>query len=118
MSIVKLGTKLPKDSDRNGLQTADLYRQFLTDPHSPVMAICLLQTSKVTKDIDNYDTVPTVTVRAIEVVGADDVGRLRAMLVRRHEERTGNLELPAEWEEILASMAPAAPRLPGTEGGR
>lgn len=114
MSDVKLGTKLPKHEDRNGLDS--LFREFLVDPQKPRLAIVVLQTSKVTKDIDNYDTVPTVTIRAIEPVSGDDVGRLRAMLQRAHEERTGNLELPAQWEEVLADMS--SPVLPGTEPDR
>lgn len=112
---IKIGTKLPKASDHNGIDTPEHYLHFTREPRTPVMAICLLQTSKLTRDIDSYDTVPTVTVRAIEIVAGDDQGRLRAMLQRIHAERTGHLELPAEWEELLASMAPTAPRLPGTD---
>lgn len=114
--LVKIGTKLPKSTDRNGLGTLDVYQRFLRDPQAPVMAICLLQTAKVIKDIDNYETTPQVTIRAIEVVAGDDQGALRAMLQRIHAERTGNLELPAEWEEILAGFS--SPVLPGTEPGR
>lgn len=113
MSDIKLGSKLPKSGDHNGLSTPELYRQLIQEPQTPVMALVLLQTSKVTKDIDNYDTVPTVTVRAIEVVQGDDSGRLRSMLQRLHAERTGHLELPAEWEEILTSLGSPA-QLPGT----
>ncbi|TFV90433.1 hypothetical protein [Blastococcus sp. CT_GayMR16] len=116
MSTVKLGGKLPKDNDQNGLDDPSVFRHFLTDPRSPVMVVALLQTSKIVKDIDNYDTVPQITIRAIEVVQGDDHGTLRAMLQRIHAERTGALELPAEWEEILSSMA--SPALPGTEPGR
>ena len=116
MSDIKLGSKLPKGADRNGLDTPELFTQFVREPQTPVMAICLLQTSKITRDVENYDTVPTVTVRAIEVVQGDDLGRLRAMLQRLHADRTGLLELPAAWEKVLASMA--SPTLPGTEQGR
>ena len=62
---VKMGSKLPKHGDRNGLDTIEMFNRFTRDSHAPVMAVCLLQTSKVVKDLDNYDTVPIVTVRAI-----------------------------------------------------
>lgn len=116
MSTVKLGGKLPKSDDNNGLATPELFRQLVTDPRTPVMVVALLQTSKIVKDVDNYDTVPQVTVRAIEVVQGDDHGTLRAMLQRIHAERTGVLELPAEWEEVLTGFS--SPVLPGTETGR
>ena len=56
-----------------------------------------------------------VTVRAIEVPDGDDLGRLRAMLQRAHAERTGNLELPAEWEQVLGDMG--SPTIPGATIG-
>ena len=111
---VKLGSKLPKNEDQNGLD--ELFRQFMHDPGRPQVVIAIVQTSKITRDLENYDAVPTVTVRAIEAVDGDDAGKLRAMLQRRHEERTGNLELPAEWESVLASIS--SPTLPGSEPGR
>lgn len=112
MSTLKIAGKLPKYDDRNGV-TADIVRQFLGDPGTPQLAVVVLQTTKITDDLENYDKIPTVGIRAIEVIGGDELGRLRAMLQRRHAERTGNLELPAEWESVLASMA--APKLPGTD---
>lgn len=111
---VKLGGKLPKNEDQNGLD--ERFRQFMHDPGKPQVVIAIVQTSKITRDLENYDAVPTVTVRAIEAIDGDDAGRLRSMLQRRHEERTGNLELPAAWEEVLADMA--SPTLPHTEPGR
>lgn len=115
---VKLGAKLPKYHGENGLDTSEMFRQLLDHPHTPVMVVALVQTSKIVTDVDDYDKTVQVTVRAIEVVQGDDHGTLRAMLQRIHAERTGNLELPAEWEAILTSMAPSAPHLPGTEPGR
>jgi len=111
---VKIAGKLPKH-DRNGI-TFESLRGFLSDPGRPQLAVVVLETTKIVEDIENGDRIPTVGIRAIEVMDGDELGRLRAMLQRRHAERTGNLELPAEWEEVLSSMA--SPVLPGTESGR
>lgn len=101
---INLSGKLPKYDDRNGLEP--LVRHFLNEPGKTRLAIVVLETTKITDDLENYDRIPTVSIRAIEPVSGDDLGRLRAMLQRAHSERTGNLELPAEWETVLADMAP------------
>lgn len=106
---VKLAGKLPRHEDRNGL--AELFHELLQNQTQARLAIVVLEPSKVVRNLDQYDTEVTVTVRAIEVVDGDDLGRLRAMLQRAHAERTGNLELPAQWEEVLSSMA--SPTIPG-----
>jgi len=111
---IKIAGKLPKYPDRNGLDT--LLHAFLHDPGTPRLAVIVLETSKITDDLENLDKIPTLAIRAIEPIGGDDAGRLRAMLQRAHAERTGNLELPAEWEQVLASMA--SPQLPGSEPRR
>lgn len=101
---VKLGSKLPKNDDRNGL--AAIQRELLTDPSKTHLAVIVLDTAKITHDIENLDQYPTVRIVAIEpITGGVDVGRLRAMLQRAHAERTGNLELPADWESVLAEMS-------------
>lgn len=111
---VKLGTKLPRNEDRNGLHV--ILRALLHDPYRPHLAIVVLEPSKITRDLDADDVVPTVVVRAIEpITASEDIGRLRAMLQRAHEECTGDLELPADWEAVLSGMA--SPTLPGTEPG-
>lgn len=114
MSSIKMAGKLPKDVDQNGLE--QLYSDLVRDPRQSRVAIVVIDTAKITRDIANYETVPTVRIVAIEPVDGDDSGKLRAMLQRAHAERTGNLELPAEWESVLSSMA--SPVLPGTESGR
>ena len=107
---VKLAGKLPRQEDRNGL--AHLFHELLQETTKPRLAIVVLEPSKVTRNLDQYDTEVTVTVRAIEPIDGDDLGRLRAMLLRAHSERTGMLELPAEWEEVLSSMG--SPTIPGS----
>lgn len=114
MSTIKLGGKLPKAEDRNGLH--QLYQQFVRDPSRSHVVVAVVDTAKVINDIENYDTIPQLRILAIEPISGDDAGTLRAILQRHHAERTGNLELPAEWESVLADMA--SPHLPGTEPGR
>lgn len=107
---VKLTGKLPSHEDRNGL--APLFHELLGELTKPRLAIVVLEPSKVVRKLDDYDTEVHVTVRAIEPVDGDDLGRLRAMLQRAHADRTGNLELPAEWEQVLGDMA--SPTIPGS----
>lgn len=100
---IKIAGKLPSNDDRNGIGA--LGRAPVVDPETPHLAVVILTTSKITRDIENLDVIPTLKIVAIEpITGGVDVGRLRAMLQRAHEERTGNLELPADWESVLASM--------------
>lgn len=112
--MIKFGTKLPKKSDKNGLHV--IARQLLTDPAKPHLAIVVLDTAKITRDIEADDEYPTVRVVAIEPIVNGDVAKLRTMLQRAYEERTGNMELPADWEAVLAEMT--SPHLPGSEPGR
>lgn len=108
---IKIGTKLPKQFDRNGLGV--IARELLVDPAKPHMAIVVLETAKITRDLEADDEYPTVRIVAIEPIVSGDVARLRTMLQRAYETRTGNLELPADWEAVLAEMA--SPTLPHTE---
>jgi hypothetical protein len=111
---IKIGTKLPKKDDRNGLGV--IARELLADPEKPHLAIVVLDTSKITRDIEGDDVYPTVRIVAIEPIVSGDVAKLRTMLQRAYGERTGNLELPADWESVLAEMT--SPKLPGTEPDR
>jgi hypothetical protein len=100
---VKLTTKLSKKDDRNGLGT--IYRELLADPEKTHLAVVVLDTATITRDIANVDEYPTVRIRAIEpITGGVDVGRLRTMLQRAYEQRTGNVELPVDWEAVLAEL--------------
>lgn len=109
---IKLTTKLPKKDERNGLGA--IHRQLLADPYRTHLALVVLDTSKITRDLENEDYFPTVRIVAIEpITEGADVARLRTMLQRAYEERTGNVELPADWEAVLTDLA-AAPTLPGT----
>lgn len=100
---IKLTTKLPKKDDRNGLGV--IYRELLRDPIKTHLAVVVLDTSKITRDIEADDYYPTVRIVAIEpITGGVDVGHLRSMLQRAYEDRTGNIELPADWEAVLAEL--------------
>jgi hypothetical protein len=100
---IKFGTKLPKKDDRNGL--GRISTELLRSPEKRHMAIVVLDTAKITKDLEQDDVYPTVRIVAIEPIVNGDVARLRTMLQRAYEERTGNMELPADWEAVLAEMA-------------
>lgn len=100
---VKLGTRLPKH-ERNGL--GSILLDLLREPYKQHVAIVILDTGKITRDLENEDVIPTARIRAIEPVrGGVDVGELRRILLRAYEDRTGQVELPADWEAVLASMA-------------
>lgn len=113
MSTVKIASKLPKDWASNGLDNTELFTTLVREPHRQHLAVVILEVSKITKDIENADTVPTLRIAAIELVTQDDTGKLRSMVARANGERTGRLELPAEWETVLVDAA--SPRLPGTD---
>lgn len=111
---IKIGTKLPRYENRNGLHL--LMRSLLHEPYKTHLAVVVLDTAKITRDLENDDEFPTVRIRAIEPITGGDVGRLRTILQRAYEERTGNVELPLDFESAFAEMA--SPRLPGSEPGR
>lgn len=99
---IKLGGKLPKN-DKNGL--GELLIDLLRDPYKVHVAVVLLDTGRITRDLENEDVVPTARIKAIEPIrGGVDAGELRRMLQRAYEERTGNVELPADWEAALADL--------------
>jgi hypothetical protein len=108
---IKLTTKLPKKDARNGLGV--IYQDLLCDPLKTHLAVVVLDTAKITRDIEADDHYPTVRIVAIEpITGGVEVGRLRTMLQRAYEQRTGNLELPADWEAVLAEL-PDSNGVPG-----
>jgi hypothetical protein len=111
---VKFGTKLPKKDDRNGLHS--IAGQLLRDPERARLAVVVFDVGKITRDIEGDDVYPTVRVVAIEPInGGVDVGKLRAMLQRAYADRTGNVELPGDWEQVFAELT--SPPLPGSEPG-
>ncbi len=93
---MKLSSALPDPKDArqpNGLSAyaADMMR----DPHKPLVAIVVLDTAKITDDIDKDERYPTAQIRSIEVVTDDtDKATLRRIAEKAHEKRTGVTALP------------------------
>jgi hypothetical protein len=99
MPALSLSGSLPAD-DRNGL--ASIVRQLVSDPEDVHVAIVLLDTKKITTDVETGDVVPTARVRAIEPIsGTEDGKELERLLRRAYERRTGQRELPLELEREL-----------------
>lgn len=105
MPALKLSAGLPAD-DRNGL--APIVRRLVDDPHDVHVAVVLLDTVKVTTDVETGDVVPTVRVRAVEPIEqTDDSRELERLLRRAYERRTGQVELPLELERELDALREA-----------
>jgi hypothetical protein len=109
---INVSGKLPA-GDGNGLVAilSELVRD--TGRESPVfVAICLLDSKKVTIDRDTGEKVPTARIRRIEVVLDDDDMRVcRRLMERALSRRTGQETLPydleTEIEEAFGSKAEA-----------
>lgn len=92
----KFSGRLPK-GDANGL--APIAAELLDCPETVHVVLALIDCSKITVDVDNGDRVPTIRIRRIEAVqNADDRDRLRMLLEREFERRTGKTVLPFELE--------------------
>lgn len=99
-AVVKLSSKLPGDAEINGL---DAQREWLEDnPDELLVAIVLLDTSKVTIDTDTRAHVPTVRVRRIEPLGP--VGEVpkavREAMAAAEQSRTGRAAIPFDVVEV------------------
>ncbi|MGW5720817.1 hypothetical protein ACWEVP_31910 [Amycolatopsis sp. NPDC003865] len=110
MSGIKLSGAMP-EGERNGL--AVIAPALAENPKSVHVAVVLLDCSKRTESVDSGDIIPTVRIRAIEVVGdhETDAKELRRLLRRAHERRTGRVELPLDLENELESLG--APEVDG-----
>lgn len=97
----KLAGKLPS-GDANGL--AAIAGEMLENPEQVHVVIALVDCSKITTDTDSGDVVPTARVRRIEAIkDPADGRRMRALLRREWERRTGKTVLPFEMEEEMRS---------------
>lgn len=96
-----LASKLP-DGDRNGL--AAIATELLDNPEKVHVVIALVDCSKITTNTDTGDVVPTARIRRIEAIKDPEDGRRMRMLLRREwERRTGKTVLPFEMEEEMRS---------------
>lgn len=94
-----LSGRLPK-GEANGL--APILRKLLDEPHTVHVVVALVDCSKITTNVDDGDRVPTVRVRRIEAISdPDDRDRLRMLLTREYERRTGKTVLPFDLEQDL-----------------
>lgn len=94
-----LAGALPQ-GEANGL--AAIARQLVETPEKIHVAIVLIDCSKITTKTDAGDTIPTARIRRIEVVNDPADGhRMRVLLRREYERRTGKTVLPFELEEDL-----------------
>jgi hypothetical protein len=94
-----LAGALPQ-GEANGL--AAITRQLVETPDRIHVAIVLLDCSKITTKVDADDVVPTARIRRIEVISDPTDGhRMRTLLRREFERRTGKTVLPFALEEDL-----------------
>lgn len=99
---MKLGSKLPA-GDANGL--AAIAREMLDVPEKVHVAIILFDCSKIETEVDTGDVVATARIRRVEVIrDVEDMRRLRMLLVREYERRTGRLVLPFDMQEELENV--------------
>ena len=93
-----LAGKLP-DGDRNGL--AAIATELIENPEKVHVVIALIE---VTTNTDSGDVVPTARIRRVEAIkDPADGNRMRQLLRREWERRTGKTVLPFEMEEEMRS---------------
>jgi hypothetical protein len=98
----KMAGALPKGDRTNGL--LHIAGDLVSAPWDIRVAVIFFDVQKVTKDVDSGEQVPTIRVRRIEVIDEpSDGNRLRQVLRRAWERRTGEDVLPIELEDELNS---------------
>jgi hypothetical protein len=106
----KFAGALPKGG-ANGLQ--QIAAEMVETPWDVRVAVIFFDCSKVTKDMDSGETVPTARIRRIEVIDDPaDGNRLRQVLRRAWERRTGEDVLPIDMEDELNAVFGRDPELP------
>lgn len=96
---VKLTGSLP-EGEANGLKA--LREDLIRDPMDLRLVVVLIDTNSLTTDMDSGDVIPTARVRRIEpITRGDDIGVVRRVMARAHEERTGKTVLPYDLEWSL-----------------
>lgn len=93
---VNLAGALPKAST-NGL--GRIAGALIDNPDQVQIAIVLLDSPKMTTNNDTGEVIPTARVRAIEpLVTTESATTAREMMRVAYQARTGNVELPLDWE--------------------
>jgi hypothetical protein len=95
----KLSSSLPQ-GEANGL--AAIAAGLVNTPETVHVVIALVDCSKITTNVDSGDVLPTARVRRIEAItDPEDGHRLRQLLRRQYERRTGKTVLPFDLEDDL-----------------
>lgn len=88
--------------EANGLGA--IARELVENPERVHVVIALVDCSKITTNTDSGDVVPTARIRRIEAIkDLEDGRRMRMLLRREYERRTGKTVLPFELEEDMRS---------------
>lgn len=122
---VNLKATFKKDQrEYNGLDDDVVRKGLIEEPLARRYVVAMIETSKVTKDIEGGGTVsPTVRVISIEVTEGDDAVVVKEILDKLFKVRTGRNVEPTLFDrddpqanedavhvsEILGGMLPAAP---------
>lgn len=94
-----MNSALPQ-GDANGL--AAIAGELINNPEQIHVVIALIDCSKITQKTDTGDIIPTARIRRIEAIKDPADGRkMRALLRREWERRTGKTVLPFEMEEEM-----------------
>ena len=95
----KLSSSLPQ-GEANGL--AAIATALVECPEQVQVVIALIDCSKITSNVDSGDVIPTARVRRIEAItDPEDGHRMRQLLRRQFERRTGKTVLPFDLEDDL-----------------
>lgn len=86
------------DGPGNGL--AAIAAELISNPSKVHVVVALLDTVKIVETVDDGGRKATVRIRRVEVItDPDDAARMRNLLQREFERRTGQVVLPFELEE-------------------
>lgn len=99
-ATVKLSAALPGDYEVNGL---DQHAEWMVEnPKDAMLALCWIDTVKVTVDTDSGAHIPTARIRRIEPLGA--VGEVsdavQTLAGEAFEKRTGRRPIPFDVVEV------------------
>lgn len=95
----RLAARLP-DGDGNGL--AAIAHQLVDEPTDIRVVIALIDTMKISANVDDGSHTATVRIRRIEVItDHTDQAQLRRLLMREFERRTGQTTLPLDLENDI-----------------
>lgn len=100
---VTLSGRLPGD-DKDGL--GDLSGKFTDHPERLHLVVGLVSTTKVTRDVESDEEVPTIRFRHIEACEATSQHAkvIREVVEALYGERTGKWALPGEIKDFLSTL--------------